>query len=186
MSVLSCSSSHFHSLLFFFPYCTYFTHCTVSSVFHATVASLSPLVRVALNFLNLKYVIARNEATLTTAVTAAAMATSVPTGSPDSASLSACMMSLVTLCSGAGVSKVKLNASPVHAVTLVWTETTTVSSLTASFPLETISQLEVDTRQPAPIASHHCPLMFLTSLGLSWHCTLTSVVSVLSSPCASS
>jgi hypothetical protein len=27
----------------------------------------------------------------------------------------------VTLCTGAGVSKVKLNALPVHAVTLVWT-----------------------------------------------------------------
>jgi hypothetical protein len=86
-------------------------------------------------------------------------------------------MLLVTLCSGAGVSRVKLNTLPVHAVTVVWTETTTVSFLTASVPLETICQLEVDARQPAPIASHHCPLMFLTSLGLSWHCTLTSVVS---------
>jgi hypothetical protein len=42
---------------------------------------------------------------------------------------------------------------------------------------ETISQLEVDARQPAPIASHHCPLMCFTIFGLSLHCTLTSVSS---------
>jgi hypothetical protein len=60
------------------------------------------------------------------------MATSIVTGSLDSESLSACKMSLVTLCNGPGVSKVKLNASPVHAMTLVWTETTTVSSLSAA------------------------------------------------------
>jgi hypothetical protein len=164
-------------ILLSFLYVLYTLYC-ISSVFHATVALLSPLILcVALNFLNLKYVIARKEATTTTAVAAAPMATSIPTGGPDSHSLSACMMSLETLCSGAGISKVKLNALPVHAVTLVWTETMTVSSSSASFPLETISQLEIDARQPAPIASHHCPLMFLTSLGLSWHCTLTSVVS---------
>jgi hypothetical protein len=73
-------------------------------------------------------------------------------------------MLLVTLCNGAGKSKVKLNASPVHAVTLVWMETA-------------ISQLEVDALQPALIASHHCPLMCLASFGLSGHCTRTSVSS---------
>jgi hypothetical protein len=70
-----------------------------------------------------------------------------------------------------------LNASPVHAVTLVWTETMTVLSSTASLSFATISQLEVDARQPAPIASHHCPLMCLTIFGLSLHCTRTSVSS---------
>jgi hypothetical protein len=44
-------------------------------------------MRVTLNFLNLTYVIIRNEATTTTAVAAAPIATSVPTGGPDSASL---------------------------------------------------------------------------------------------------
>jgi hypothetical protein len=70
--------------------------------------------------------------TTTTAVAATPMATSIVTGSYDSDSLSACQMLLVTLCNGAGVSTVKLKTSPVHAVTLVWTETTTVSSLTAA------------------------------------------------------
>jgi hypothetical protein len=82
-----------------------------------------------------------------------------------------------TLCNRAGVSTVKLKASPVHAVTLVWTETTTVSSLTAVLSLATISQLEVDALQPALIASHHSPLITLTSFGLSGHCNRTSVSS---------
>jgi hypothetical protein len=87
------------------------------------------------------------------------------------------MMLLVTLCSGADVSTVKSTASPVHAVTLVWMETTTVSSLTANSFLATISQLEVDAWQLALIASHNCPLITLTSFGLSEHCTMTSVSS---------
>jgi hypothetical protein len=119
----------------------------------------------------------RKEVTTTTDVAATPMATSIVTGSLDSDSLSACRMFLVTLCNGAGVSRVKLNAYPVHAVTLVWTETTTVSSLTSALSFATISQLEVDALQPAPIASHHCPLMCLTIFGLSWHCTRTSVSS---------
>jgi hypothetical protein len=119
----------------------------------------------------------QKEVTTTTAAAATPMATSIPTGGPDSDSLSACTMLLVTLCSGAGVSTMKSTASPVHAVTLVWMETTTVSSLNAASFLATISQLEVDAWQPALIASHYCPLITLTSFGLSGHCTLTSVSS---------
>jgi hypothetical protein len=105
------------------------------------------------------------------------MATSVATGGPDSDSLSAYTMLLVTLCSCTGVSTVKSTASPVHAVTLVLTEMTTVSSLTAALFLAPISQLEVDALQPALIASHYCHLITLTSFGLSGHCTQTSVSS---------
>jgi hypothetical protein len=88
----------------------------------------------------------------TTDVATTPMATSNVTGSLNSDSLSTCTMLLVTLCNGAGVSRVKLNASPVHAVMLVWNENTTVSYLTAALSLATISQLEVDALQPAPIA----------------------------------
>jgi hypothetical protein len=61
----------------------------------------------------------RKEVTTTTNVADTPMATIIVTGSLDSDSLSACKMLLVTLYNGAGVSKVKFNASPVHAVTLV-------------------------------------------------------------------
>jgi hypothetical protein len=74
----------------------------------------------------------RKEVTKTTAVAATPMAISIVTESFACNSLSAGKMPLVTLCNGAGMPTVKLNASPVYAVTLVWTETTTVSSLTAA------------------------------------------------------